>query len=107
MASQDKVIEKATMVSEEELRALLGAYYDEFTSALVAWGVPRQLEEPAKRIFGIARQRVRPGEVGAVEAWGLKQWTLVGNRTPAELLREPGGALLILRAFGGGLNRSR
>lgn len=99
MAPKDKMFDQATRASEEELRALLDAYYDELASALVAWGVPRQLEEPAKRIFAIARQRDRPGEPGAVEAWGLKPWALVGYRTPAELLREPGGDLLILRAF--------
>lgn len=100
MPSNDRAIEEASAAFEDGLRALLDAHYDELRNALEAWGVPRNLEEPAKRIFGIARMHAGR-EPGAVCAWGLKPWALVANKTPAELLREPGGDLLILRAFSG------
>lgn len=99
MSSHDRSIEEAGVAFEEGLRALLDADYDELRAALAAWGVPREFEEPAKRIFGVARLHAGC-EPGAVRAWGRKPWVLVTNRTPAELLREPGGDLVILRAFG-------
>lgn len=102
MSSHDRSIEKAGVALDEGLQALLDAYYDELRAALTAWRVPRELEEPAKLIFGVARLHAGR-EPGAVRAWGLKPWALVANRTPAELLREPGGDLLILRAFGADL----
>lgn len=100
MSSQDSSIQDAAAVSEDELRALLQAHYDELIATLKAWGVPLELQEPAKRIFRIARMRYGQEE-GAVQAWGLKPWQPIANRTPAELLREPGGDLAILRAFPG------
>lgn len=100
MASCDRSIEEAGVAFEEGLQALLDAYYDELRAALTAWRVPRELEEPAKLIFGVARRHAGR-EPGAVQAWGLKPWALVANCTPAELLRKPGGDLLILPAFDG------
>lgn len=99
MSPHDRSIEEAGVGLEERLRAILDAYYDEWRAALKAWQIPHELEEPAKRIFCIARRHAGR-QPGAVQAWGLKPWALVANRTPAELLREPGGDLLILRALG-------
>jgi len=99
MSPHDRSIDEAGVGLEEGLRAVLDAYYDEWRAALKAWRIPHELEEPAKRIFGIARRHAGR-QPGTVQAWGLKPWALIANRTPAELLREPGGDLLILRALG-------
>lgn len=100
MSSHVRSIEDAAAVSEDELRALLQAHYDELIATLRAWGVPREFQEPAKRIFDVARLH-RGREAGSVQAWGLKPLPPISNRTPAELLREPGGDLAILRALAG------
>jgi hypothetical protein len=99
MSPHERSIEEAGVAFEEGLRAVLGAYYDELRTVLTAWDVPLELEEPAKQIFGIARLHAGR-EPGAVQAWGLTPWVPIANRTPAELLRVPGGDLLLLRAFG-------
>lgn len=90
MLYHERSTQDADVVLDEGLQALLVAYYDELRAALTVWGVPRELEEPAKLIFGVARLHAGR-EPGAVLAWGLMPWALVANRTPAELLREPGG----------------
>lgn len=100
MSSHVRSIEDAAAVSEDELGALLQAYYDELSAALRTWGVPRELREPAKRIFSVARQHAGRAP-GSVEAWGLTPWAPIADRTPAELLREPGGDLIILQALAG------
>lgn len=101
MPSHLMSIEDLAAVSEAELGDMLRAYYDALTCALSTWDIPLQLQEPAKGVFGAARRHIGH-ETKSILAWGLEPWPPIANRTPAELLREPGGDQVIMQAFAEG-----